>query len=53
MWDELFHACAFAAFITVAREQKTWPDSEKTRQLAYKLFEDEKRKADKPLPPEG
>ncbi len=41
--DEPFHAAAFAAFVQQAREQQGWPDSEKTRQRAYKLYEDQKK----------
>ena len=43
IWDELFHACAFQAFVAEARSVQGWPDPEKTRQLAYKLFEDTKK----------
>lgn len=45
IWDDPFHACAFAAFITQAREEQGWPDPEKTRQKAYKLYEDQKKAA--------
>jgi hypothetical protein len=42
IWDEPFHACAFAAFIEQAREQRGWPDAEKTRRRAYKMYEQSK-----------
>ena len=50
IWDELFHWCAFAAFIEEAHAAQGWPDPEKTRQLAYKVFEDTK-KVDSPSEP--
>jgi hypothetical protein len=37
--DDLFHACALAAFIDVAGRQKRTPDAETTRRLAYELYE--------------
>lgn len=37
--DDLFHACAFAAFLDQARAQQGWPDSNATRRRAYKLYE--------------
>ena len=39
--DEPFFACDFAAFVAEARASGTWPDPEKTRQRAYRLFEEE------------
>jgi len=39
--DELFHGCAWQAFITEARAAGTWPDPETTRQTAYSLYEEE------------
>lgn len=42
--DCFFHACALSAFIEQARAQQGWPDAEATRQRAYQLYEDEKRK---------
>ena len=46
IWDEPFHAAAFSAFIELAVEQQGWPDPEKTKQRAYTIYEDEKRKID-------
>ncbi|QEH36584.1 hypothetical protein OJF2_51680 [Aquisphaera giovannonii] len=40
-WDDPFHSVAFAAFVQQAREEGGWPDSEKTRQRAYRLYEEE------------
>jgi hypothetical protein len=49
-WDDSFHAIAIQAFVAQAVEEQGWPDPEKTKQRAYKLFEDEKRKAHDPVP---
>ena len=38
--DDLFLGCAFSAFVQQARLQESWPDSETTRQLAYRMYED-------------
>ena len=38
--DDVFLGCAFEAFLQQARMQQTWPDSEATRQLAYRMYED-------------
>jgi len=38
--DDLFHGAATAAFVRVAQEQKSWPDIESVRLLAYRFFED-------------
>jgi hypothetical protein len=40
LWDDLFHGSAWAAFIEVAQEQGGWPDSEATRRLAFRLYEE-------------
>lgn len=41
LWDDLFHACALEAYLTVAAETNSLPpDQEKTRLLAYRLFEE-------------
>jgi len=44
--DEPFFAAAFAALIIEARAVQGWPDPEKTRQRAYAMYEEEKRKVD-------
>ena len=41
---DLFHHCALVAFVEQAVAQGGWPDPERTRQRAYKLYETEKRK---------
>jgi len=51
-WDDLFHACALAAFLEQATAVGNWPDSEATRQRAYDLYEqaltDRSRRGDEP-----
>ena len=42
--DDPFHAAAFAAFVQQARQQQGWPDSEQTRQRAYQIYEEEKKR---------
>jgi hypothetical protein len=41
MLDDLFHGCAIAAFVEIACQSCSWPGSEATRQLAYRLYEAE------------
>ncbi len=38
--DDLFHACSLAAFLEVASQSVRMPDSETTRRLASRLYED-------------
>ena len=38
--DDLFHGCAFAAFVEQAIAQGGPPDSEATRRRAYQLYEE-------------
>jgi hypothetical protein len=38
--DDLFHGCALAAFIEQAVREGGRPDSEATRRLAYRLYEE-------------
>lgn len=40
IWDDLFHGCAFTAFLEEAQAQRGWPSSEATRRRAYALYED-------------
>jgi hypothetical protein len=40
IFDDLFHGCAFAAFVELAVAQGGPPDQEATRRLAYRYFED-------------
>jgi hypothetical protein len=37
--DDLFHGCAAAAYVEVARRQRRVPCEEATRQRAYELYE--------------
>ena len=51
--DDLFHGCAFAAFVEEAAEAGGSPCMEKTRQRAYRYFEEalaEKQGRSKALP---
>jgi hypothetical protein len=36
---DMFHAIAFAAMVTEAKKVQGWPDSEKVKQEAYRLYE--------------
>jgi hypothetical protein len=38
--DDLFHACAFQAYIEQARIERGPPESEATRCRAYRLYEE-------------
>lgn len=38
--DDLFHGCAFAAYVELARANGGIPDSEATRRLAYQYYEE-------------
>jgi hypothetical protein len=38
--DDLFHGCAFAAFVEQAIAQGGPPDLETTRRLAYEFYEE-------------
>lgn len=39
--DDLFHGCAFAAFVELAIACRGVPDSDATRTLAYRFYEEE------------
>lgn len=39
--DDLFHGCAFAAYVELAVACRGVPDSEATRRLAFRYFEEE------------
>ena len=41
MWDDLFHGCAWAAFVDQATEERGPPDPELTRRRAYRYYEEE------------
>ena len=38
--DDLFHGCAFAAFVEQAQRQRGVPDVEATRRLAYRFYQE-------------
>jgi hypothetical protein len=38
--DDLFHFCAWQAYLEVAGETGSWPDSEAARRRAYRLYEE-------------
>jgi hypothetical protein len=40
IFDDLFHGCAFRAFIDEARAVQGSPDSEATRRRAYRYYEE-------------
>lgn len=37
--DDLFHGCAFAAFVEVAAAEGSWPCPDATRRLTYQFYE--------------
>jgi hypothetical protein len=39
IWDDLFHGCAFAAFLDQAAVEQGWPDPDATRRRAYRYYE--------------
>lgn len=41
VWDDLFHGCAWAAYIDQAHAEQGWPDMEATRRRAFRYYEDE------------
>ena len=41
MWDDLFHGCSFAAFVSEARTARGWPDSKAVKRKAYAMYEAE------------
>jgi len=41
LFDDLFHGCAFAAYIELAIQCGGVPDQHTTRQLAYRYYEAE------------
>jgi hypothetical protein len=41
LWDDLFHGCAWAAYLEVWHQTRQFPpDSEATRRLAYRYYEE-------------
>ena len=41
IFDDLFHGCAFAAFVELSIERKGSPDIEATRERAFRYYEEE------------
>ena len=41
IWDDLFHGCAFAAYVELAAATGGQPDCEATRLLAFKMYKEE------------
>lgn len=41
IFDSLFHAAAWAAYLDQAAEQQGWPDSEATKRRAYRYYEED------------
>jgi hypothetical protein len=39
IFDDLFHFCAFEAFVTQATAEGKWPDADSTRNRAYSYYE--------------
>jgi len=39
-WDDVFHGCAFAAFVDQAAAEHGWPNPEPTRRRAYRYYEE-------------
>jgi hypothetical protein len=48
IWDDLFHGCAWAAYIDQAHAKPGRPDSETTRQRAFQYYEEELAKKNRP-----
>ena len=40
-WDDLFHGCAWAAYVELAAACRGQPDTEETRRLTYRYYEEE------------
>jgi hypothetical protein len=40
IFDDLFHGCAFQAYLDEARAVQGWPESEATRRRAYRYYEE-------------
>jgi hypothetical protein len=51
IFDDLFLSCALTAFLEQSHAQKGWPDSEATRRLAYRIYEEALAEADAPNTP--
>jgi hypothetical protein len=40
IFDDLFHGCAFAAFMERSHVLQGWPDSDSVRRRAYSMYEE-------------
>jgi hypothetical protein len=40
IWDDVFHASAWAAYLDEAYVQQGWPDCEATRRRAFRYYEE-------------
>jgi hypothetical protein len=40
MWDDIFHGCAWAAYIDQAQQERGRPDCEATRRRAFAYYEE-------------
>ena len=40
IFDDLFHGCAFAAYVELSSRKKGVPDQTETRVLAYRYYEE-------------
>jgi hypothetical protein len=38
--DDLFHGCAFVAYVEVSNACQGWPDSDAVKRHAYRLYEE-------------
>jgi len=38
--DDLFHGCAFVAFLEVTYASQGWPDPDAVKRMAYRLYEE-------------
>jgi hypothetical protein len=41
LWEDIFHGCAWVAYIDEARLQHGWPDAESVRRRAFAYYEEE------------
>jgi hypothetical protein len=48
IWDDLFHGCAWAAYIDQAHAEHGPPDSDATRRRAYRYYEEELARKNEP-----
>ena len=51
IFSDLFHSCALTAYLEQAAETGTWPDANRTRQRAYRLYEEALRERNTTVSP--